>query len=735
MPAPALAVFALLAGITAAQDVDFNRDVRPILSANCFACHGHDAEKREAGLRLDRASSARAERKGRRAIAPGDLTASEGWRRINATDPDLLMPPPSTHKTLTRSEIDVLRRWIESGADYAKPWSLVPPRRRSPPAVTRKTWPRTFVDRWILSRLEAEGLQPSTDADRRTLIRRITLDLTGLPPTPADVARFVADQGAGAFERVVDRLLASPHFGERMAMYWLDLVRYADTVGYHGDQEHPISPYRDWVIDAFNANMPFDRFTVEQIAGDLLPNPTTAQKVATGYNRLLQTTHEGGAQAKEYLAIYSADRVRNLGSVWLGATVGCAQCHDHKYDPYTQKDFYSLAAFFADVEEKGDFAGSPNRSPTTRPPEMKLPDGRRTMITVAKKPRLTRVLPRGDWLDESGEVVRPAVPHTLGRIACGERRATRLDLARWLVSKDHPQTARVLVNRLWYLFFGKGLSSRLDDLGAQGEPPVHPELLDALALEFVDSEFDVKAIVRLLVTSRAYAQSSRATPAARARDPHNRLLARQSRWRLPAEMIRDVALATSGLLVTEVGGGSVKPYQPARYYRHLNFPTRRYVTHEDARQWRRGVYVHWQRMFLHPMLRAFDAPTREECCAERAISNTPKASLTLLNDPTFVEAARALAARLIDEAATDQDRIARAFALAVSRPPTMPERRVLSGLLARHLAAYRTDSAAAKELIGVGLSAKRTDLDAAELAAWTSLARVVLNLSETFTRL
>jgi len=647
-------------------------------------------------------------------------------------------------------------------------------------------WPRNLIDHWVLHQLEAHDLQPSAEADRATLIRRLYLDLIGLPPTPEEVAQFEADLRPTAYDDVVERLLASPHFGERLAIFWLDLVRFADTVGYHGDQEHAISPYRDYVIAAFNDNMPFDQFTREQLAGDLLPNPTLDQKIATGYNRMLQTTHEGGAQDKEYLAKYAADRVRNLSAVWMGATVGCAECHDHKFDPYTQRDFYSLAAFFADVTEQGAYS-SADTSPTIRPPEIKiLPvalreegdrlDGeltelkdqvaalekqdatsvelpplreklaqlktehdqiwsqaRLTMITVPRSPRTMRVLSRGDWMDETGEVVEPAVPAFMPQIE-GDRRATRLDLARWLTRNDHPQTPRVFVNRLWTMYFGDGLSPSLEDFGAQGEAPHHPELLDALAAEFVEGGWNVKGIIRTMVTSAAYRQSSLETAADRQRDPFNRRLARQGRFRIPAELIRDHALAVSGLLVLEVGGASVRPYQPDGYYSHLNFPKRSYVSDADSRQWRRGVYMHWQRQFLHPALLAFDAATREECTAKRPISNTPKQSLVLLNDPTFVEAARNFAARILRERTSTADRLDRAFLLAVARRPSDREGEVLTNLLNEHLEEYRADEEATKQLLSVGSSPLPSQGDLAELAAWTSLCRAILNLNETITR-
>ena len=721
-----------------AQPVSFNRDIRPILSENCFACHGPDAGQRKAGLRLDVRASVTAENDGRAAVVPGAPEASLLMERITTSDARRRMPPADSHKEVDSAEVGLLRRWIAQGAAYEAPWAMTAPMRREAPTATDTSWAHNDIDRWLIARLDREGLGPAPDADPVTLARRLTFDLTGLPPTPEEVGAFTNDRRADAYERLVDRLLAKESFGERMAMHWLDLVRYADTVGYHGDQGHPIAAYRDWVIDAFNGNMRFNRFTIEQLAGDLLDDPSSHQLVATGYNRLLQTTHEGGAQAKEYLTIYAADRVRNLGSVWMGATTGCAQCHDHKYDPYTTRDFYRLAAFFADIEEKGDFAGSPNAVITTRPPELVVdPETkRRTMITRARKvPREVRVLPRGDWLDTSGEVVSPQVPSCYEPLSNNGDRLTRLDLARWLVSGEHPQTARVFVNRLWYLMFGVGISRHLDDLGAQGEAPVHPELLDQLAIAFVDSGWDVKRVVKMIVMSRAYRQTSRLDGDLRARDPDNRLYARQGSWRFQAEMIRDNALAASGILVREVGGDSVRPYQPKGLYRHLNFPPRAYKEHVDERQWRRGVYVHWQRMFLHPMLRAFDAPTREECCAERPVSNTPRAALTLLNDPTFVEAARCLATRALREAQSDADRLRRMFALATSRPKLQQaEAATLKGLLRRHRAVYASDRDAARALVSVGLRPVPGDLDVTELAAWTSVARVILNLDEAITR-
>jgi len=602
-----------------------------------------------------------------------------------------------------------------------------------------------------------------------------------------------------------------------MAVYWLDLVRYADTVGYHGDQEHHISAYRDYVIEAFNRNLPFNRFTREQLAGDLLPAPTLEQKIATGYNRLLQTSHEGGVQPKEYLAIYAADHVRNFSAVWLGATLGCAQCHDHKYDPYTSKDFYSMQAFFADVDEAKHLTRGSDRSPTLREPEMELPTSeqsaqiaeienrlqglklkrdealaaanaatnakqpgedqsaetgpaeknqksgekaadplkkeitaceeelkkahdrvRRTMITVATSPRTIRVLPRGNWLDDSGEIVLPAIPAFLGKVETGDRRASRLDLANWLTDPRTGiggVTARVMANRLWYLFFGAGLSRSLDDFGGQGEAPSHPELLDALACELVESGWDLKQTIKLLVTSRTYKQSSLETPALHNQDPLNRLLARQASFRYSAEAVRDTSLSISGLLVDVQGGPSVRPYQPAGYYRHLNFPEREYQSDKDEGQWRRAVYTHWQRQYLHPMLKAFDAPSCEECTAQRSQSNTALAALVLLHDPTFIEAARAFATRILREGgATTEERLTFAYRQALCRSPDVDEQQALAALLITSEEQYAAAPDDAERLLAVGLTPIPADVNHAQLASWTIVARAILNLSETLTR-
>jgi hypothetical protein len=772
-----------LSACAAASEVSFNRDIRPILANTCFACHGPDSGTREAELRLDSFEGAT-----EWAIVAGDADGSEVISRISSDDPEIRMPPAASKKPpLTPEQIELLRKWIDAGAKYEPHWAYIPPVQRPAPSVVKVDWARNDIDSFVLSRIEAGGLAPSPEADRVTLIRRLYFDLTGLPPSPAQVDEFVADTRPDAYEQLVDRLLASPEYGERMATWWFDLVRFATTVGYHGDQDHRITPYRDYVIKSFNDNLPFNQFTIEQLAGDLLPNPTMWQLVATGYNRILQTTHEGGAQDKEYRAIYLADRVRNFSETWLAGSLGCAQCHDHKFDPYSQKDFYSLGAFFADVDQYGSFAedqAGGNTLPTSRPPEMlawtlpmydeiKKIDARiaeieptlvglldndwtkrrdefialkkkrlelearfePTMITRAVKPQDVRVLARGNWMDESGEIVPPAVPHFMRQLDTGDRRATRLDLANWLVSRDNPLTSRVVVNRLWKMYYGVGLSKVLIDMGSRGELPQNQELLDWLAVDFVEHGWDVKRTVRLMVTSAAYRQSSLPRPELDAVDIDNRLAARQSRFRMQAEEIRDNALAVSGLLVKKLGGEIIKPYQPEKYYSALNFPERDYTASTGSDQFRRAVYMHWQRQFLHPALLAFDAPTREECTADRPISSTPTAALVLLNDPSFVEAARALAVKVLaGDMGDDNERIRWAWRQVLGRTATSEEAMVLAGLLEKHRAEYTADPKAAEALVSVGISERPKDANTLELATWTSVSRVLLNLNETITR-
>jgi mono/diheme cytochrome c family protein len=1011
---PLLAAAQKVRTVPTAQRIQFNRDIRPILSDNCFACHGPDRNKRQANLRLDQRPSALEHG----AIVPGNVAKSKLVDRINTANAALQMPPASFNKTLTPAQKAILTRWVKEGGEYQQFWAYIIPTRPAVPVIRNpQSAIRNPIDSFILAKLVEKRISPNPDADKRTLCRRVYLDLVGFPPTPQEMNAFIVDTSPTAYEKLVDRLLASPHFGERMASPWLDVVRYADTVGFHGDQNMNAWVYRDYVIDSFNRNKPFDRFTIEQLAGDLLPNPTPETLTATCFNRLNMVTREGGAQPKEYLAKYAADRVRTVAMTWLGSTMGCCECHDHKFDPFTQKDFYSMAAFFADMKQWGVYADySYTPEPELRgvdndssfPPEImvesaylkqriarqkqqilsvarethaglandaakqaafdswrksglaflaahpdgwevpaggsvsvagqkaespvaelkpaaptvaairldllplatnrggilrggqagdtlkmtvavKKPDGQKrpikiryaganywkpryvngfdvvgvqggwrladghetephvaiwypetpvelaqgeslelsfpnipagsvriavspftpenldapampanlsaaldqgesnpvalaqyllgtgwnaaalkqanalqadiaecrrgitpVMVTQAVTPRVVRLLHRGNFLDETGDVCEPAVPHFLpgaAKVAAGGKtvlaslnsapaqasRLTRLDLARWLVSPQNPLTARVFMNRLWKQLFGQGLSLQVEDLGAQGETPSHPELLDWLAVEFRESGWDVKHMVRLLVTSATYRRSTAARPDVAKIDPANRLLASQNPRRLEAEAVRDNALRIAGLLNLDVGGPPCTPYQPAGYYANLQFPDRDYVADRDDRQWRRGVYMHWQRTFLQPMLANFDAPSREDCTASRTQANTPQQALTLLNDPEFVEAARAFAVRIMGFAGSDAARLDRACQIALGRSMKSAE----CDSLLRFLQTMRTEYAKrpddAKKLLAVGFSPVPAS-DPIETAAWASVCRVILNLHETITR-
>ena len=981
--------------------IEFNRDVRPILSDRCFVCHGPDEAKVKGKLRLDSAERAFRKQGDEATLVPGKPEASELWKRITSEDEDEQMPPKTmggfTLKQLTARDKQIIKKWIEQGAKYEGHWAYIKPVKAVAPEASKDGFVRGPIDRFVLAKLEEHNLAPAPEADRRTLIRRLSFDLIGLPPTPAEVDAFVNDKSADAYEKLVDRLLASKHFGERMAIYWLDLVRYADSAGYHSDNGRDVWMYRDYVINAFNSNKRFDQFTREQLAGDLMPQVTNESRIASGYNKLLNTTEEGGAQPREYTAKYAADRVRNVTTVWLGATMGCAECHDHKYDPLATREFYSMAAFFADVAEKAvgrqdqtaipspaheaklkehdgaiaaieaklktvtpelsaaqsaweadvlkklatpsvreDFAWiedqktpegatrdgdyvfiAKGKGPTrtdkhsrkqqaaglvqhffinakstltlgktdvlfawiyldpknppkqimlqfnqgeswehrafwgeekipyggngtnadnhrnlgplpktgqwvrleVKPEQVGLKDGSilngfaftqwgglaywdtagagreglgapdaviaalktpaaerdakqketiashymataplldpvrkeltaakaardafaksapTTLVTMAVAPRTIKVLRRGNWLDDGGEVVEPAVPAVFGKLEVTGRRANRLDLANWLVSTENPVVSRVFVNRLWRLYFGQGLVKTLDDFGSQGQWPTHPALLDWLALEFVDSGWDVKQLIKLMVTSGAYRQSSVTNEALRQQDPFNLWLARQGRYRHDAEIIRDNALAISGLLVDDMGGPSVKPYQPPGYWAYLNFPKREWQNDKGDGLYRRGLYTWWQRTFLHPSLVAFDASSREEAVCDRPRSNTPAQALVLLNDPTYVESARVFAQRVLQEAGPKaDDRLTHAYRLALQRSPKPAEAAILLPLYEKHLADYTSDPAAATQLLSIGDKPVGKDVSPAELAAWTSVTRVILNLHETVTR-
>jgi hypothetical protein len=1019
--------------------VEFNRDIRPILSDNCFQCHGPDQAQRKADLRLDIEEGALALRDGKHALVAGSFQKSELYRRVTAESDDKRMPPPASGKKLTARQIGLLKAWIEQGAKWQKHWAFIPPRLPNPPAVNDSDWMRNPIDAFVLARLEQEGLAPSPEAQRVTLLRRVTLDLTGLPPTPAEIDGFLADRSPDAYEKAVDRLLGSPRFGERMASRWLDAARYADTSGYQSDGERFMWRWRDWVIEAYNRNLPFDQFTIEQLAGDLLPQPTLDQRIATGFNRNHRGNGEGGIIPEEYAVEYVADRVETTATVWLGLTVMCTRCHDHKFDPLRQKEFYQLFAFFNNVPERGKaikFGNSPpliqaptpaqqqqlralekrldeaekdwqktqlelsaarrqwerllpaeppiswapargliahfpldgslndghdggrpiqvrdgtakfaagkhglaaefdgkrfldagdiadfgfydkfsvacwfqldgepggtiisrmadqergegysvhvqkgrvqvdlvkrwlddairvesearlepgkwyhlvvtydgtraaggvrmyldgepaklkvllddiNQSFQTKEPvrigagngpeqrfhgriaELRMhqsvltsgesamlalgdtiqqialvPEQKRSAAQAIKleayflakaappaireahcqllalrrqreemiegfpttmvmeempQPRETHVLLRGQY-DRPGDKVAPDVPSCLPALPAQGKR-DRLALARWLIDPVNPLTARVAVNRAWQMYFGTGLVKTAEDFGAQGQWPSHPELLDWLAVEFVRTGWDMKALQRTIVTSAAYRQSSKVTPKLLQRDPENRLLARGPRIRLSAEMIRDQALAASGLLVERLGGPSVKPYQPDGLWKDL--AGENYVQDHGDKLYRRSLYTFWKRTVAPPSMATFDAPLRETCIVRETRTNTPLQALNLLNDVCFVESARVLAQRVMVEKKTPEERIALAFRLVAARQPRPDERTILLDGLRQHLATYRDKPQAALKLVRTGEYPIDERLEAGELAAYTAMASLILNLDETITK-
>lgn len=784
------------------EPISFNRDIRPILSENCFFCHGPDAAHQEADVRLDLFETATRDLGDYAAIVPGDREASESWVRImDKADP---MPPKKSHKKLTKEEKELIGKWIDQGANYETHWSYAPVVKVDPPEVKNEAWVTNDLDRFILGKLEARDIEPSAMADKRTLLRRATYDLTGLPPTPQQTAAFMNDDSPQAYENYVDSLMADETYGEHLAVWWLDLVRFADTIGYHSDNPMPVWPYRNWVIDSLNANMPFDEFTLMQLAGDKLADePTREMLIASAYNRLSPLTEEGGAQPKEYRAIQNAERVSNYGEVWLGSSTACAQCHDHKFDPISAEDFYTLAAFFGDLngphiswekfyarnrppivfvpqddeqrelikEHEAKYAAfikehpaairvedtESNRHPKPALPsdEELAPEDRKAFMAILKertelakkvpvvmvsrdldKPRTVRILPRGNWLDETGTIVAPATPAFLGGPRSTEdNRLTRLDLAKWTVSPENPLAARVVVNRLWGKYLGSAISSNTIELGSQGIPPTHPELLDYLAAEFVASGWDLKHMIKLIVTSSTYKQSADVRDDLAIIDPDNtKLFARQSAIRLSAEAIRDKALAVSGLLKPRLGGPSVFPYQPEGHWEPLNFPRRKYPTSSGDDLYRRSMYTWVQRTFPHPAMVNFDATSREMCIGQRMNSNTPLGALTTLNGPAFVEAARTLAATLLTEHQADAQRLDHLYTLVLARTPRDTERQALAKLIdsqREHFAASLED---ATKLTSIGASPTAEGLDPAEHAAWTSVCRVVLNLHEALTR-
>ncbi|MEQ9408522.1 MAG: PSD1 and planctomycete cytochrome C domain-containing protein [Fuerstiella sp.] len=779
-----------LAVCAAPPSVRYATDIQPILAKNCFACHGADEAAREAQLRLDiPADRHDLDSAAARAVVPGDPGRSELMIRITSSDPDVVMPPPGSGHTLTKSEILLLRQWVEAGAEYEAHWSFVSAVRPSVPAVNDGGWCRNDVDRFVWQRLAEQGLSPSSGADPRTLVRRVYLDLTGLPPAPEAADAFARNPSPQAYEAMVDDLLTSPRFGERWAAMWLDLARYADTKGYEKDQPRNIWRYRDWVIDAFNRDMPFDQFTVEQIAGDLLQDATMEQRLATAFHRNTMTNDEGGTDNEEFRIAAVKDRVDTTVQVWMGLTMGCARCHSHKYDPISQQEYYRFMAFFNQTEDADRPDDSPRLPtptseqqhrqaelsteitelqkrlneitsertdeqqqtllqafravhPTTAPLAKRLKEAEQQLAKLnadivqtpvmrelpAARRRSTFVHVRGNFL-EPGEEVQAGFPAAFGDPS---GLGNRLAVAQWLVSDSNPLTARVMVNRVWSRFFGRGLVETEEDFGTQGGRPTHPQLLDWLAVEFRDTHrWSFKQLCRTIVMSATYQQSSVVTDTAASKDPQNRWLSRGARFRLSAEAVRDQALAAAGLLSDRIGGPSVMPPQPDGIWR-TTYSSLKWQTPENEDRYRRGLYTFLRRTSPYPSMITFDGTSREVCQIRRIRTNTPLQALIIMNDPVYLEAAAALAESV--GSLTDDDCLRQIFRRVLIRPPGDEERVQLQQVLADSRSEFTQHPEAAAKLLKAANRPAVPSEQRPELAALTVVASVVLNLDETVMR-
>ncbi len=749
-----LATLCILDAMQAA--VQYNRDVLPILADKCLACHGADSSKRKAKLRLDEQESAYAPRDGLRAIVPGKPEKSALISRIFSREEDEMMPPPDEKaKQLSDREKQILKQWIAQGAKYEKHWAFQAAKK--PVLSAAANWGHNEIDRFVFARLKTSGLQPQKQASKERLIRRASIDLIGLPPTIAEVDAFLADNSPKAYPRLVERLLASPRFGERMATWWLDGARYGDSHGYDNDLENAQWPWRNWVIEAFNANKPFDQFTIEQLAGDLLPDPGEDQILATGFNRNHRIQTEGGAIDEEWRTEYVIDRVETMGAVFMGLTLSCARCHDHKYDPVSQKEFYQLFALFNNLDEKGfinNLRGSadPKIRYRLKRYNQKLEainEGQQdkrardqeiahlnrqhphVMIMRENSPRKAYILHRGQY-DAPGEAVPPGIP-TAFSPPPGGKVITRLELAKWLVDRKHPLTARVTVNRLWEQLFGTGIVKSSENFGMQSDWPSHPGLLDWLAVEFMESGWNIKELLKKIMLSASYQQSAVVDAARLARDPENRLLSRGPRNRLQAEMVRDQALMLSGLLVEKLGGPSLWVYQPAGLWEEVE-KRGSFVQDHGEKLYRRSLYSRIRRTVAPPSMRLFDQPSREFCTVKRTQTNTPLQALALMNEVTYVEASKKFAERMMLKGKTASEWAAWGFRCATARIPEAEELKILMDGYRKRLALYLENPQAAEQLLSQGESKVAAQLPKAQLAALTTVASVILNLDEVINK-
>lgn len=740
------------------EKISYNFHIRPIFSDKCFACHGPDANKREAGLRLDIAEAAYQaleENPSAHALVPNQPNDSEVFLRISSTDEEEMMPPPESELKLTNREIKLIEKWIKQGAKYEPHWAFVAPEEQEIPPVENEEWVKNDIDYFVLHKQEEEGIAPNEEADKERLLKRVSFDLTGLPPSLEMMDAFLADSSTNAYEHVVDQLLQKPAYGERMAVHWMDVARYADSYGYQMDNFRSQWPWRDWVIHAFNENMPYDQFITWQLAGDLLPHATKEQLLATGFNRNHKITEEGAIDEEEYRVTYVIDRTNTVSKSILGVTMECANCHDHKYDPFSQKEYFQMFAFFNNVDELREHytaidptVGTPEAY--AKKPLMEISDEDvENILTFINKQdtsklivsvmgeldtlRSTYVLERGVF-NAYGEEVQPATPEAILSFD-HQYPQNRLGLAQWIFDKRNPLTSRVFVNRVWQIFFGRGIVNTPGDFGMQGELPSHPELLDWLAVDFMDHGWDIKRLVKQIVTSATYRQSAVITPEKRATDPDNVLLARAPRYHLPAEFIRDLVLASSGLLVNTIGGPSVKPYQPEGLWEAATAGgsnLENYVQNHGDSLYRRGLYTFIKRTVPPPSMLIFDASNRDQCEIGRSNTNTPLQALVMMNNPAILEASRVLAAKLLKEDSPEQDKITKAFRLIVCRKPDEKEITLLTGYYQQRLKTI--DEQSAEKLLSVGEYPLPNDLDKVTLAAMMQAINMIYNLEEAITK-
>ncbi|PVD50752.1 hypothetical protein DC498_18465 [Terrimonas sp.] len=741
------------ASVKLPETVSYNFDIRPIFSDKCFACHGPDANKREAGLRLDIADSAfkaLKEHPGAHALVAGKPELSQAYLRLVATDSTQLMPPVKSNLKLTEREIQLIEKWIKQGAKYEKHWAFAAPQKSPLPKVDNDKWPRNEIDYFILAKQEQRGLKPSEEADKERLLKRLSLDLTGLPPTIEMMDAFLTDKSADAYEKMVDKLMAAPQYGEKMSLHWLDIARYADSHGYQDDGYRTQWPWRDWVIHAFNENMHYDEFVTWQLAGDLLPDSSKEKLLATGFNRNHKITEEGGVIPEEYRTMYVTDRTDLLGKGLLGITLECAHCHDHKYDPFSMKDYYSIFAFFNNVKEVGiesviggpeTYAKKPLMEITNEDVKTVLnfinkQDTNRLIVSVMgdlDTVRKTHILIRGNY-DAPGDEVQPGTPESILKFN-NDYPKNRLGLSKWLFDKDNPLTSRVYVNILWQEFFGRGIVKTSGDFGMQGELPTHPALLDWLAVDFREHNWDVKRLVKQMVTSATYRQSAVTTKEKQAIDPENIYLSHGPRYRIHAEFIRDVVLASSGLLNKEIGGPSVKPYQPAGLWEGATSGRGLlsvYKQDHGKELYRRGMYTLIKRTVPPPSMAIFDASNRDMCEVRRLRTNTPLQALVMMNDPTVLEASKVLAGKLLAENTDVKDKVTKAFRLIVCRKPTEKELQVLESYFNKEVNTIADSTV--KRVLAVGEAAVPDDEDKKKLAAMMRVVSTIYNLEETITK-